>query len=57
VRGADDQGTPSVGNKRIAELIPGARYQEIPAARHFPNVEHPDTFNRIMLGWLETHWG
>lgn len=57
VRGADDQGTPPADNKRIAELIPGARYQEIPAARHFPNVEHPDTFNRIMLGWLETHRG
>ena len=23
-----------------------------PNALHFPNVEHPDTFNRIMLGWL-----
>jgi pimeloyl-ACP methyl ester carboxylesterase len=23
--------------------------------RHFPNVEAPDAFNRIMLGWLEQH--
>jgi hypothetical protein len=22
-------------------------------ARHMPNIEPPDTFNRIMLGWLE----
>jgi hypothetical protein len=21
--------------------------------RHFPNVEAPDAFNRIMIGWLE----
>jgi 3-oxoadipate enol-lactonase len=57
VCGADDQGTTPAGNKRIAELIPGGRYQEIPGARHFTNVEHPDTFNRIMLGWLEARRG
>ncbi len=50
--GDDDQGTPPAGNRRIAELIPGGRYEEIKNARHFPNVEHPDVFNRIMLGWL-----
>jgi 3-oxoadipate enol-lactonase len=53
VCGADDQGTPPAGNKRIAELIPGGRYEEIVEARHFPNVEHPQTFNRIMMHWLE----
>ena len=55
VCGSDDQGTPPAGNKRIAELIPGGRYEEIPSARHFPNVEHPDVFNRIMMGWLNAH--
>jgi len=53
VCGADDAGTPPDENRRLAGLIPGARYEEIAAARHFPNVEHPDTFNRIMLGWLQ----
>jgi 3-oxoadipate enol-lactonase len=52
VCGADDPGTPPAGNKRIAELIPRARYEEIAAARHFPNVEQADAFNRIMMGWL-----
>jgi 3-oxoadipate enol-lactonase len=52
VCGADDPGTPPAGNRRIAESIPGARYEEIAAARHFPNVEQADTFNRIMMGWL-----
>jgi 3-oxoadipate enol-lactonase len=52
VCGDDDQGTPPAGNKRIAELVPGGRYEEIAKARHFPNVERADAFNRIMLGWL-----
>jgi pimeloyl-ACP methyl ester carboxylesterase len=33
--------------------VPGGRYEEIPGMRHFPNVEAPDAFNRIMIGWLE----
>ncbi len=52
VCGANDEGTPPAGNKRIAELIPGGRYQEIATARHFPNVEQAETFNRIMMDWL-----
>ena len=50
--GSDDQGTPPAGNKRIAELVPGGRYVEIATARHFPNVEFADQFNRIMMDWL-----
>lgn len=53
VCGAKDEGTPPAGNKRIAELVPGGRYEEIADARHFPNVERADVFNRILLGWLE----
>jgi 3-oxoadipate enol-lactonase len=54
VCGDDDPGTPAEGNRRIAALIPGARYEEIANARHIPMIEHPDTFNRILLGWLAT---
>lgn len=57
VCGADDVGTPPPQNRAIAALVPGARYEEIPAARHFPNVEHPDRFNRIMLDWLAGNRG
>ena len=53
VCGDDDPGTPAAGNRKIAALIPGARYQEIANARHIPMVEHPEVFSRIMLGWLE----
>ena len=52
VWGAEDPGTPPAGNRLIAEKIPGAKAEEIPGARHFPNVELPDQFNRIMMGWL-----
>jgi 3-oxoadipate enol-lactonase len=52
VVGDGDQGTPPAGNRMIAELVPGARYEEIRNARHFPNVEHPITFNRLMMSWL-----
>jgi len=52
VCGALDEGTPPAGNKKIAELVPGARYEEIADARHFPNVERAEVFNRHMLGWL-----
>ncbi|MBV9249682.1 MAG: alpha/beta fold hydrolase [Acetobacteraceae bacterium] len=55
VCGSDDAGTPPAENRRIAELVPGGRYQEIANARHFPNVEHPETFNRIMMDWFQTH--
>jgi 3-oxoadipate enol-lactonase len=55
VCGADDAGTPPSENRRLAELVPGARYEEMEACRHFPNVERPDEFNRIMTGWLDAH--
>ncbi len=55
VCGADDQGTPPAANKKIADLVPGGRYVEIANARHFPNVEHPAVFNKIMMDWLGTH--
>ena len=55
VCGADDQGTPASENRRLAGLVTGARYEEIANARHFPNVEHPETFNRLMMGWLRDH--
>jgi 3-oxoadipate enol-lactonase len=53
--GGDDEGTPPAGNRKIAELVPGGRYEEIANARHFPNVEHPEIFNRLLLSWLEQH--
>jgi 3-oxoadipate enol-lactonase len=53
VCGAEDPGTPAAENRRLAGMVPGGRYEEIANARHFPNVEHPNTFNRIITGWLD----
>jgi 3-oxoadipate enol-lactonase len=53
VCGTEDAGTPASENRRLAGLVPGARYEEIPQTRHFPNVEAPDAFNSIMLSWLD----
>jgi 3-oxoadipate enol-lactonase len=53
--GENDAGTPGSENRRLASLVPGARYEEMAGCLHFPNVEMPDQFNRIMLGWLEQH--
>ena len=53
--GDQDEGTPPAGNKLIAENVQNGRYEEIADARHFPNVEHPDVFNGIMMPWLAQH--
>lgn len=53
VCGAEDPGTPPAENRRLAGLVPGARYEEIAGARHFVNVEKEWAFNRIMMEWLE----
>lgn len=54
VCGAEDEGTPPAANKVIAAAVPNGRYEEIPASKHMPNVERPDIFNAIMMGWLKS---
>lgn len=55
VCGADDPGAPRAQNEYIASLIPGARFEAVANALHFPNVEDPAAFNRILLAWLTQH--
>ena len=50
--GDQDEGTPPDRNRLIASKIPGGRYEGIADARHLPNVERPDQFNRIMMSFL-----
>ena len=52
VCGDEDPGTPPERNKLIASKIPGGKYEGIAKARHLPNVERPEQFNKIMMGWL-----
>ena len=53
--GDEDEGTPPDRNKLIASKIPGGKYEGIAKAKHMPNVERPEPFNRIMMGWLGQH--
>jgi pimeloyl-ACP methyl ester carboxylesterase len=52
VRGAEDPDGTEKAMRRLAELVPGARLEQIPNACHFCNVDQPAAFNRIMMGWL-----
>lgn len=54
VCGSDDPGTPPAENRRLARLIPGARYEEISGCQHLPNIEKPEVFNAILVRWLES---
>ncbi len=50
--GEDDIASSAEENERLAALIPGGRFVAFPGARHLPNVEAPERFNRILLDWL-----
>ncbi|WP_237214841.1 alpha/beta fold hydrolase [Falsiroseomonas oryziterrae] len=50
--GEHDEAVPPAEGRRIAALVPDGRFHAIPGARHLPNVERPDIFNDLLLGWL-----
>jgi 3-oxoadipate enol-lactonase len=52
ISAADDPSTPPEHQALIAEAIPGARLETIPGARHLANVEFPEPFNQLLLGFL-----
>jgi 3-oxoadipate enol-lactonase len=51
VVGAHDPATTPEKGKYIAEHIPGARLETLDSA-HLSNIERPEDFNRIVLGYL-----
>jgi 3-oxoadipate enol-lactonase len=51
--GEQDALTSVEENKRIAEAIPGARFQVIPDAGHMSNLEQPEAFNAALRRFLE----
>ena len=50
----DPRATPEE-SRHIASLFPNGSYDEFAGARHVPNVEQPDAFNRVLLRWLAAH--
>jgi 3-oxoadipate enol-lactonase len=53
IAGADDVGTPPVMGRRIAERIPGARFEMIPAASHLCNIEQAPEFEAALVSHLQ----
>jgi 3-oxoadipate enol-lactonase len=45
---AQDTRTPPQSMRSLAGAIPGARFQEIPDAGHFPHLEQPDLFSAAL---------
>jgi 3-oxoadipate enol-lactonase len=52
--GAEDTLTPPEAGQRLAESIPGSRYQVIAEAGHLSNIERPEAFNQAVLDFLES---
>jgi len=52
IAGADDAGTPPAMGSKIAEQVPGARFDLIESASHLCNIEQTEMFNRLLLEFL-----
>ena len=51
--GREDLVTTVEESRKMADAIPGARYEEIPDAGHLSNLENPEAFNRAVHRFLE----
>lgn len=56
VAGSADSLTPAAGMRDIAAAIPGAAYAEVPGAGHMIPIEQPDTFDKVLDGFLDSHF-
>jgi 3-oxoadipate enol-lactonase len=52
VCGTDDPSAAPGESRHVASLFPNGAYDDFPGAKHLPNVEQPDAFNRVLLKWL-----
>jgi pimeloyl-ACP methyl ester carboxylesterase len=54
--GEADRTAPPAVMQKMAERIPGARYDCLPRAGHIANLEQPAAFNRAVLAFLKSHF-
>lgn len=50
--GAEDGMVSADYGKAYAGLIPGARFETVANAAHYPQIEQPDAFNRVLTDFL-----
>ena len=50
--GERDRTIPIAHGRNAHELIPGSRFETMPRAAHFPNLEDPDGLSEILERWL-----
>jgi len=55
VSAAEDPSIPPEHGRRIAELIPGARFELVQDARHIANVEQSDLITSLIREFLNDH--
>jgi len=55
VSAAEDPSIPPEHGRRIAELIPGARFELVQDARHIANVEQADLITSLIREFLNDH--
>lgn len=50
--GTEDPGASPAATRHAATLVQAGSYAEFPNAKHLPNIENPDLFNQVLLGWI-----
>jgi pimeloyl-ACP methyl ester carboxylesterase len=54
VWGERDNTIPSFHGRRMHEAVPGSRFEVLPRAAHFPNLEDPEGLAAVLRDFLET---
>ena len=57
VTGAKDRLDPPIHGERIAQRIPGARFEQLPGVGHLSTMEAPDEVNRLLREFLPAATG
>ena len=52
IAGENDMGAPAMTMEEMSHLTPNSKFNCISGAAHILNIEAPDTFNKIVLNFL-----